>query len=148
MLLYYITFFDINRPKRLWDTMFTRRFPVKKLFLHNYNNGVHALVLASDYAKLRAGEDLYSMGGNNEHGIKVFTFCSARRMQEEPMAKVVYAGDYEFMKRLLREHEVRDGGSYVPFSNHAEHGHHGDEEKARELLWCTTAQDVVETFLS
>lgn len=147
MLLYYIKFFDINRSKSTLEHNVHKEVSMSKSFLTCYNNGTTAVVLEDDLKKLGVTENLLSLGPKRS-GIKVFTFCSARRMQEDPHARRIFTGDMDFMHRLLQGHRVSESYFYVPFSNGAERGVHGTAELDRELEWCTTAQDVVDTFLS
>ena len=117
-----------------------------KRFFRNRNNGTVAVISEEDAKLYKSAAD--SDGDPAKLGVKVFTFCSPERMASQEDAKHIFTGDYEFV-----DHQGFGGWSgYVPFSNHTEDQRteaglptKGAQE---QLLHRTTAQDVVDAFMS
>ena len=127
-----------------------------KRFFRNRNNGTVAVISEEDAKLYKSAAD--SDGDPAKLGVKVFTFCSPERMASQEDAKHIFTGDYDFLNKLMADNEFVDhqgfGGwsGYVPFSNHTEEQRteaglptKGAQE---QLLHRTTAQDVVDAFMS
>ena len=92
-------------------------------FYYVQNNGIVA-VISEDHVKIHARDD--QRGTNpQDHEAKVFTFCSVRRYNEDPTARLFFTGTHEDLGRLISagEHELVEGcpsgwNGMVPFSNY------------------------------
>lgn len=120
-------------------------------FFTNYNNGIKAVVSA-EHAELSA--TIVGAGGDPiKAGVRIFTFCSAERLEDNPELRFIVTGSYEDLDRLVKagghtlsEKHPSGWDGYVPFSNGMEFGLHGDEAQTEELRYRTTLRDVMDAF--
>ena len=112
-------------------------------FFSSQNNGVIALI-REDHAK-RFGLVKRSGGDPFAVGVKVFTFCHADRLAENPEQRRIFSGTHAFCNWLSGGHMVLQCGDqkdedcwsgFVPFSN----------QDFENLSAVTTPQDIVDIF--
>lgn len=121
-------------------------------FVTDYNNGVNALAHINVRDHFRMLNEM--VGFLREKGHRdaanelwrnfatkagpIFTFVSNERMERD---RGIYSGDTEMFKAAIGVIEAEGGtidqGLFVPFSNGSEHGFHGEDAKANEMVWHT-----------
>jgi len=135
-----------------------------KAFFVGYNNGVTAIVtedvlenrdkrlailnaLRKDNNPLPHIDRIAEKGLGHIPDSPIFTFARDERADNEPW----FTGNNTFLQRVFN-HIAKEGGQcikrsfWIPFSNGAEVGLHGDEAQIEELRYVTTYQNFIDTF--
>ena len=99
-------------------------------FSYCQNNGVAALMSFAWYRRIYDHEhfgqsthqDAIDWDGALKEGLRIFTFCSARRLMRNPREMRYFTGIHEDMQSLLENLGLENSGIlpntfYVPFSN-------------------------------